>query len=117
MSDDTPQIGWFKRNLRVVDHAPLSEAAGHGPVLPLFVVEPSVVEAPDFSAAHLGFAREPLLKLQAALAALGSVLVILCGEMPDVLASIQDAVGAFALWSHEETGNAVTFARDRRVAA
>ena len=87
------------------------------PVLPLFVVEPSVVEAPDFSAAHLGFAREPLLKLQAALAALGSVLVILCGEMPDVLASIQDAVGAFAIWSQDETGNAVTCARDRRVAA
>jgi len=34
------QLVWFKRDLRVVDHAPLSQAAERGPVLPLYVAEP-----------------------------------------------------------------------------
>jgi len=43
------QIVWFKRDLRVTDHAPLAAAAGLGPVLPLFVVEPGFWREPDAS--------------------------------------------------------------------
>ena len=35
----------------------------------------------------------------------------------DVLEQARRQLGISALWSHEETGNAWTFARDRRVAA
>ena len=61
------QVVWFKRDLRFEDHAPLAEAARRGPVLPLYVFEPSVVSAPDFSGQHAGFARECLTELDAAL--------------------------------------------------
>ncbi|HBP78091.1 MAG TPA: hypothetical protein DD685_04185, partial [Halomonas sp.] len=30
------QVVWFKRDLRIHDHAPLANAAAAGPVLPLF---------------------------------------------------------------------------------
>lgn len=47
---DPVQIVWFKRDLRVRDHRPLTTAARRGPVLPLYVAEP--VEG-DFAALPL----------------------------------------------------------------
>jgi deoxyribodipyrimidine photo-lyase len=67
------RIVWFKRDLRLVDHAPLAQAGASGdPVLPLWIVEPSLLAQPDASAGQLGFAIESAQALDAALAALGS---------------------------------------------
>ncbi|GAB4367022.1 MAG: deoxyribodipyrimidine photo-lyase [Bryobacter sp.] len=87
------------------------EAAARGPVLPLYIVEPEAYTAPDYSAAHWQFTRESLLELREALAALGMPLVLRQGEAVRVLQSLPIA----RLWAHEETGNGVTYARDRRV--
>ena len=38
-------VVWFKRDLRVDDHAPLAHAAAHGPVLCLYVLEPRKIGA------------------------------------------------------------------------
>ncbi len=109
-------VVWFKRDLRVFDHLPLVQASGHMAVLPLYVYEPEIIRAPDFSAQHLCFINECLSELDQALAGRGSPLQILHGEMTSVLARIKDEFGAFTLYSHEETGNAISYARDRRVA-
>ena len=110
------QIVWFKRDLRVHDHAPLAEAAGLGPVLPLYVIEPGFWREPDASGRHLAFLRESLAELRAALAALGQPLVVRVGEVEAVLEDLRQQHPIGALWSHEETGNGWTYARDRRVA-
>ncbi|MFM1989198.1 MAG: hypothetical protein RJA99_2155 [Pseudomonadota bacterium] len=110
------RIVWFKRDLRVVDHAPLGRAAASGdPVLPLWIAEPALLREPDASARHLGFARECLVELDAALAALGSRLWTARGDACAVLAALHARFGGFELLSHEETGNAASFARDRAV--
>ncbi len=111
------QVVWFKRDLRVRDHPPLAGAAQAGPVLPLYVYEPAVLHAPDCAARHTAFVNDCLRELGDALAALGSSLIVRHGDMPQVLADLRGEIGPFVLWSHEETGNAVTFARDRSVAA
>ena len=106
----------FKRDLRVVDHAPLSHAAASGdPVLPLWIAEPALLGTPDASARHLGFARECLASLDAALAALGAPLWTGRGDAVAVLDALHRRFGRFELLSHEETGNAASFARDRAV--
>lgn len=105
------QVVWFKRDLRVEDHRPLWEAAQRGPVLPLYIIEPEVYRAADFSSAHWNFIRESLLELRERLRALGSPLVVRHGEALEVLRSLPVS----ALWAHEETGNGVTYARDRRI--
>ena len=110
-------VVWFKRDLRLEDHAPLAAAARAGAVLPLYVVEPEWLAAPDSAGQHLGFVRECLASIKSALRARGSDLVILSGAFPDVLARLNDRRRITALYSHEETGNALTYARDRRVAA
>ena len=111
------QVVWFKRDLRIVDHAPLLEASRRGPVLPLYVVEPELWQQQDASARQWAFCREALVELRQALAALGMPLVVRRGEVVALLARAHRHVGIAHLWSHEETGNGWTYARDRRVAA
>ena len=114
-------IVWFKRDLRVADHRPLARAAAqdlaHGTVLPLYIAEPELWAQPDVSARQWEFAAESLSELQAALAALGQPLAVMTGDAVQILESIRQTRGIAALWSHEETGNGWTYARDVKVAA
>ncbi len=109
-------VVWFKRDLRVFDHQPLVDAARHRALLPLYVYEPELVRAADSSVQHLNFINECLADLDQALSARGSPLVIQHGEITSVLRRIRDTYGEFTLYSHEETGNALSYARDKRVA-
>ena len=116
MSNAPATVVWFKRDLRTHDHAPLLAAAAQGPVIPLFIAEPSVWQAPDMDALHWRFVHESLVELRAALAEAGAPLIVRCGEAIDVLESVREQTGFTRLFAHEETGNALTFARDRAVA-
>ena len=109
-------VVWFNRDLRIVDHRPLSLAAAQGLVLPLVVIEQDLWRQPDMSARQYFFFRECLLELSEELAALGQPLVVRVGDVVETLKSISEEVGISALWSHEETGNDWTFHRDIRVA-
>lgn len=111
------QVVWFKRDLRPSDHRPLAEAARAGPVLPLFIVEPALWAEPDLSARQWAFVAESLNALRADLAALGQPLVARVGAAVETLAAVHAAHGVAALWSHQETGSAWTYARDLAVAA
>ncbi len=110
-------IVWFKRDLRVEDHRPLAAAAEAGPVLPLLVAEPGWWGQETMAGRHWDFVAECLAELRAALAALGQPLVIRVGEPEAVFEAVRRAHGLAGLWSHEETGDLHSFARDRRVAA
>ncbi|MEM8733138.1 MAG: deoxyribodipyrimidine photo-lyase [Planctomycetota bacterium] len=110
------QVVWFKRDLRTTDHRPLSNAATRGPCICLYIYEPEVYEAPDFDSSHLAFINESLAELRTRLRELGCDLILRRGEATEVLDQLLAQVGFNALWSHEETGNAVTYARDQRLA-
>jgi deoxyribodipyrimidine photo-lyase len=44
-------VVWFKRDLRLADHAPLAAAIDRGePLLLLYIVEPSLLETPTIVA-------------------------------------------------------------------
>ena len=109
-------IVWFKRDLRITDHAALAAAARAGPVLPVYIVEPGLWAQPDASGRQWAFAAECLAELQRDLAALGQPLRVFVGDAVQVLRAISQSRKVAAVWSHEETGNGWTFARDRDVA-
>ncbi len=109
------QLVWFKRDLRVVDHAPLAAAAARGPVLPLFIVEPALLAAPDFDPAHWTFLRASLAELRESLARRGQPLAIRVGEAVPILEGLRRQVGIEKIWAHEETSNGLSYARDREV--
>ncbi len=111
-------IVWFKRDLRVFDHAPLANAVHDADfVLPLFVVEPDYWRLPTSSRRHWCFVNDCLHELDASLAALGQRLILRIGEMNDVLVELSRHVQIQAVYAHEETGDAWTYARDRKMHA
>jgi deoxyribodipyrimidine photo-lyase len=105
---------WLKRDLRIFDHPALSVAQAMGAILPLYIVEPELWAQPDMSARQWAFLRESLADLRGAT---GGHLVLRTGEATEVLAALCKRHRIRRIISHEETGNAWTYARDRRVAA
>lgn len=110
-------IYWLKRDLRIEDNPTLLAAMARGPVLPVYIVEPELWAQPDASARQWAFLAESLQALQDAMGRLGMPLVIRQGDAVEVLAGLCRDHGAGLIISTEETGNAWSFARDRRVGA
>lgn len=110
-------VVWFKRDLRVSDHAPLLNAVQSGMVLPLFVIEPELWAQPTHSARQWRFVSRALAALRTQLAVRGAPLVVRVGDAVEVLESFRAQSRQVVLWSHEETGDLWTRARDQRVAA
>lgn len=108
---------WFKRDLRAHDHPALSHAAGLGAILPLYIVEPDYWALPDTSARQWAFTAECLEDLRAQLGQRNAPLIIRVGEAQTVLERLCRQHNITRIVSHEETGNAFTYARDCRIAA
>ncbi len=108
---------WFKKDLRIRDHAPLWEAAQRGRVLPLYIYEPEQLHHEEFDGHHLRYLNDCLDELRLRLTALGAPLIIRQGEVTEVLEQLSRETEIAALWAHEETGNMVSFQRDLRVHA
>ncbi len=112
-----PQVVWFKRDLRVDDHAPLATAASSGAVICLYIYEDELLRSPEYDISHLVFLNEALADLERALAGRGGKLIRMRGAAVDTFTRLHRATGFRDLRSHEETGNALTYCRDLRVAA
>jgi deoxyribodipyrimidine photo-lyase len=113
---ESVSIVWFKRDLRVHDHAPLCAAAAAGRVLPVLIVEPELWRQADASGRQYAFFRESARELAATLARRGAPLVVRIGDAAEQLAELVRTHRVGTVHSHEETGNDWTYARDRRVA-
>ena len=111
------QIVWFKRDLRIEDHAPLVAAAAAGQVIPLYILEPDLWRQPDMSGRHYEFLGECLAELDRDLTALGQPLVLRVGDAVDVLSNLCAEYGVTTIRVHQETWNGWTYDRDRRVNA
>ncbi|MET3108500.1 deoxyribodipyrimidine photo-lyase [Oxalobacteraceae bacterium GrIS 1.18] len=110
------RLVWFKRDLRTQDHAALARAAQLGPVLCLYIIEPSVWQSPDSSQRQFIFLRQCLRDLYRQLQSLGARLHVVTGEVVEVLERLHHALPLAEIYSHQETGNALTYARDLAVA-
>ena len=109
-------IVWFKRDLRSSDHAPLYEAAlGEYLVLPIYVFEPDYWRQEDAAFRHWEFTKQSLEFLRADLSTLGQALVFRKGKILEVFEDLRKEFTINAIYSHQETGNAWTFERDKSV--
>lgn len=114
---DPTQIVWFKRDLRILDHAALSNASARGPVLSVYLVEREIINAPDYSSLHWNFVSEALVDLRESLRKIGLPLLILDSEAVSAFAKLRSAYDNIVIHCHEETGNAISYKRDRNVRA
>lgn len=108
-------IVWFKRDLRIDDHVALATAQSHGPILPLYILEPELWNEPDLSYRHYQFLIDCLTSLDESLKVLGQRLIIKVGNAVDILEKLRKKHSIQALWSHQETWNGWTYTRDKAV--
>jgi deoxyribodipyrimidine photo-lyase len=110
------QVVWFKRDLRVADHAPLRAAAAAGPVVCLFAFEPQAWAQPEADARHFVFTGECLASLRSNLARLGARLHVVRADLPGGFERVERLAGPIdAVHAFEETGCGWSYARDKRV--
>ena len=90
-----PIILWFRRDLRLEDHAALSEALkGGSPILPLYIHETETV--PSMGAASQWWLHHALQAHEARLRAVEARLIVRQGDPAEVLAKLIAETGAKA---------------------
>ena len=107
---------WFKRDLRLNDHAPLAAAQAFERTLALYVIEPEWLRSPECDPRHVAFALSCVAALQADLAAIGLPLIVRVGPIQQVLGELRREFAFTHLFSHEETGPGWSYTRDKAVA-
>ncbi len=112
----TTALIWFKRDLRLRDHAPLAQALHFESALGLVVIEPRWLASPECDPRHVGFLLDCVAELQRDLTARGLPLLVRTGAMPQVLQTLRQEFAFTHLFSHEETGPGWSYARDLAVA-
>ncbi|EMA49551.1 cryptochrome/photolyase family protein [Halococcus thailandensis] len=106
------RIHWHRRDLRAADNRALAAAAEDGPVLPVFVFDPDVLQYA--SPPRVAFLLAALDSLQKSYRERGSDLYTVEGDPAEVLPEIADEHGVGELfWNHDYTGLARE--RDERV--
>lgn len=111
-------IVWLKRDLRLRDHPPLLEAFRAGyPILLLYAFEPSLIAAAQSDTRHWRFVWESLEDLNSQLKEFQAQVTILHAEVLDIFKALQQEYIIQAVYSHQETGIAVTYQRDQAVAS
>lgn len=95
----TTAIYWFRRSLRLDDNRALSaavQAADH--VVPLFILDPDILEQPHTSATRTRFLLELLGDIHCSLKERGGRLILRRGEPAVELAALVKETGATALF-------------------
>lgn len=115
-------LWWAKRDLRLDDNGALREAVAEAlgrsiEVLPVWVLEPRVVDAADSGVLHYRMVLSALHGLRDGLRRRGADLLILSGDAPAVFEELMRTVAFDSIHAHEETGTAVTYSRDRAMRA
>ncbi len=106
-------IVWLKKDLRLKDHLPLKEAIeAQRPVLLLYIFEPILQNAPDWNIRHWQFIYHSLQALQSQLNTYNAQLTLLYGEATEIFAQLHHDFWIEAVYSHQETGIALTYQRD-----
>ena len=112
---DPPTIVWFRRDLRVADHPALADAAARGPVVCLWVTDPTLLARRHHDApARRAFLRDGLIALDAELRTRGGQLTMRSGAPIDVLRAVAAETGSRRIvWTREVSPWGI--ARDRAV--
>ncbi len=109
-------IVWFKRDLRLTDHEPLTLAQANGlPILLVYCFEPSVMNYDDSDTRHWRFVYQSLQDMQSKLDGIHARIHIFHQEVVPVFQALNQEYTIKAIFSHQEIGNKITYDRDLAV--
>ncbi|MFW8589725.1 deoxyribodipyrimidine photo-lyase/cryptochrome family protein [Glaciecola sp. 2405UD65-10] len=108
-------VVWFKRDLRLRDHAPLKNAIDAGkPVLLLYIVEPIMLADEHMDIRHWRFINESIKDINEQLLPYNVILHTVFGDAEKVFEKLL-RIGKFGLFSHQEVGLFHTYERDKSI--
>jgi len=108
-------ICWFKKDLRVVDNEALYESSKDYDVLPIYILEKEKWKQLSHSHRQWQFCKECLFDLQEDLYLMGQPLIIRIGDVIDVFEEIKKIFKIKGIYSHQETGDFLSYKRDQKV--
>jgi deoxyribodipyrimidine photo-lyase len=113
MQKQKVNVVWFKRDLRFTDHEPLFYAQqANLPILLLYIFEPSVMAHHDSDVRHWRFIYESLKEMNEKLLAYNGKIYVCHNEVQFVFENLLKSYCIQHIYSYQETGNGLTFARD-----
>ncbi|MEP0913979.1 DNA photolyase family protein [Leptolyngbya sp. GB1-A1] len=108
-------IVWFRRDLRISDHAPLDRAARRGAVVPVFVFDPALLHHPETAPARVAFLLKSLQSLDADLQERGGRLILRLGDPLTVLPQLIRETKADGIYAHLDFERLYGRVRDARL--
>ena len=108
-------IVWFRRDLRIFDHAPLHRAARRGLVVPVFILDRALLEHPETAVARVAFMLECLRSLHQDLQQRGGRLIIRHGDPVDVLPQLIRETQSDGIYAHIDFERIYGRVRDARL--
>jgi deoxyribodipyrimidine photo-lyase len=108
-------IVWFRRDLRITDHAPLYRAALRGAVIPVFIFDRALLHHPETAPARVAFMLECLAELDRALQSRGGRLILRSGDPVDVLPELVQETGADGIYAYLDYERIYGRVRDARL--
>lgn len=92
-------IHWFRRDLRIHDNTALHKAVTSGiPVIPLFIIDDTLLQSPRVGAPRVKFMLQALRSLDKTLQLYGAKLIIRRGKPLNVLQQFSTETGVTALY-------------------
>jgi deoxyribodipyrimidine photo-lyase len=106
---------WFRRDLRLRDHPALVRAAQRGAVLPVFILDPSLLHHPETGSARVAFLLDCLRSLDQALRQRGGYLILRYGQPEQILPELVRQTKADGVYALEDAERLYGRVRDERV--
>ncbi|QKD82269.1 deoxyribodipyrimidine photo-lyase [Thermoleptolyngbya sichuanensis A183] len=108
-------IVWFRRDLRVFDHAPLHRAAARGAVIPVFVLDRALLHHPETAVARVAFMLECLHALDQDLRDRGGRLILRSGDPVEILPQLVRETQAEGIYAYIDFERIYGRVRDARL--
>jgi deoxyribodipyrimidine photo-lyase len=108
-------IVWFRRDLRLADHAPLWRAVNRGAVIPVFVLDRALLQHPETAVARVAFMLDCLRSLDGDLRARGGRLIVRSGDPVEVLPALVRETGADGIYAYIDYERIYGRVRDARL--
>ncbi len=108
-------ILWFKKDLRIFDNEALFESIKDNDILPIYIIELDIWSQNTHSYRQWQFCKESLIDLKNELAEIGQPLIIRTGNVINIFDEISLKFKINGIFSHQETGDWLTYKRDQKV--
>jgi deoxyribodipyrimidine photo-lyase len=96
----TRTIVWFRRDLRIADHAPLARAVRRGEVVPIFIFDRALLHHPETAPARVAFMLACLASLDAELRQRGGQLILRSGDPVEILPQLVRETEADGIYAY-----------------